>query len=69
MGLMKNIVYRYSDSKWSDDLEIDPNGECTLRKGDILERRGRHWLVDSVIVEAETAIPTFWIYLIDPLVN
>ena len=69
MGLMRNIVYQYSDSARSDDLEIDPNGNCTLRKGDILTRRGAHWLVDSVHLDNETAVPTLWIDLVHAPVN
>jgi len=67
----RKIVYQYSDTLWSDDLEIDLTGELTFKKGDIIVRRGKNWKIDSVHSEQYINDPrmTIWVYLVDVLVN
>ena len=73
MGLSKNIVYRYADNLWSDELEVDAFGGLVFKKGDILERRGKHWQIDSIewapSGENLEGIPTLWISLVNARVN
>lgn len=69
MGQPKNILYSYSDPLLPDELEMDPTGGLTFKKGDILTRRGKNWLVDAVHMDNEAAVPTLWINLVHAPVN
>jgi hypothetical protein len=73
MGLLKNIVFQYPGGLWSDELEMDVSGGLLFRKGDILERGGKHWQIDSIewelSDEESKGIPTLRISLVNARVN
>lgn len=72
MGRVKNIVYQFSDNGLPDDLEIDLTGELHFTKGDIIERRGKNWKINSITIEEpinKEQRPTLWVDLVDPPVN
>jgi hypothetical protein len=73
MGQSKIIVYQYSDSVWSDELETDNHGSLSFIKGDILSRRGKNWKIQSMSLETPPedmrAMATLWVYLVDAPVN
>lgn len=69
MAAAKNIVYQYPHTHLADDLEADPKGECALKKGDIITRKGKLWLVASVHPDTDEVVATMWIDLVHAPVN
>ena len=73
MGLLKIVVYQYSDSVWSDESETDCHGDLTFTRGDILTRRGTNWKIQSMSLEIPPEylkeMATLWLYLVDAPVN
>lgn len=73
MRLSKIVVYSYPDSLCSDEHEVDVSGGLIFKKGDILERRGKPWQIDSIVWEpsneGSVGTPTLWISLVNALVN
>jgi hypothetical protein len=73
MGLVKNIVYQYAGVPLPDELELDASGRLLFRKGDLLERCGKQWQIDSIewelSDEGSKSMPTLWITLVNPRVN
>ena len=67
MGLAKNIVYQYVGVPLPDDVELDASGHLLFRKGDLLERHGKQWQIDSMqwelSEEGSMGVPTLWITL------
>ena len=73
MGLAKNIVYQYVGAPLSDELELDASGRLLFRKGDLLERYGKQWQIDSMqwelSDEGSKGVPTLLISLVNARVN
>ena len=67
-------MYSYVDSWLSDEIEVDQTGELSLKKGDIVARRHRTWIVDSIHLEQDIVgdwkrAPTLWVLLVEARVN
>jgi len=69
----RKIAYQYSNSLWSDDLEIDLTGELTFKQGDLISRRGKNWKINSVlsedVIDYKDGMPTIWVLLVNAPVN
>lgn len=68
-GNAQQVVYRYNGHLSSDEIQLDPHGDLTFTKGDIVWRLGKNCEVQSVRMEESKddrkSIPSLLVCLID----
>jgi hypothetical protein len=67
----KQVVYRYNGHIDTDEIELDPPGELSFKKGAILQRHGKKWRVKFVEFESVElkALPSLRVYLVNAPAN
>jgi len=65
----KQIVYVYNGKQDEPDIEIDRDGEVTIKQSDIIQRKGKSWKVIHLIVEQSVTdaqqVPVHRVFLTD----